>query len=255
MSIVGESLRPWSSRARKQPNGALSTQLRCARPDCVALAGNATSPADSSALEQACERVERVRLDRIREPSRSAAVLARMPEQPRGVRVAAVGKATAQVLRQRGWQVDVVPDDAEAGALVTALASEIKAGTRVLYPASSRALPTMSKGLAQLGAEVTQVEAYRTERAALDVAECRQWIERGSVGAVTFASPSAVHRAGTGPGQSGSRSAAVQRRAPLPSVPRRRAPWPNAATCAVVAEAATLAGLAATALRALQTRH
>ena len=62
----------------------------------------------------------------------------------------------------------------------------------MLYPASSRALPTIAKGLAQLGAQVTQVEAYRTEAASLDVASCREWIERNEIGAVTFASPSAV---------------------------------------------------------------
>jgi uroporphyrinogen-III synthase len=64
---------------------------------------------------------------------------------------------------------------------------------RILYPASSRALPTIAAGLTQLGAEVIQVEAYRTESSnALDVEDCRSWIARGSIGAVTFASPSAV---------------------------------------------------------------
>ena len=37
-----------------------------------------------------------------------------------------------------------------------------------------------------------QVEAYRTSPAALDVEDCRAWIARGGIGAVTFASPSAV---------------------------------------------------------------
>ena len=63
---------------------------------------------------------------------------------------------------------------------------------KILFPASSRALPTIAAGLTQLGAEVTQVEAYRTEAAALDVADCREWIARAGIGAVTFASPSAV---------------------------------------------------------------
>ena len=61
--------------------------------------------------------------------------------------------------------------------LARALAAE-GAGLRVLYPASSRALPTIAAGLRQLGAEVLQVEAYRTEGAALDVAHCRDWIAR-----------------------------------------------------------------------------
>ena len=48
-------------------------------------------------------------------------------------------------------------------------------------------------GLTQLGAKVTTVEAYRTvSGTALDVEDCRSWIARAAVGAVTFASPSAV---------------------------------------------------------------
>jgi uroporphyrinogen-III synthase len=129
-----------------------------------------------------------------------AAVTHIMPAAPAGVRIAAVGRATAQVLRQRGWPVDLLPSEANAAALVQAFASEATGngmkdikGARILFPASSRALPTISAGLTQLGAEVVQVEAYRTESSAsLDVEACRSWIARGSIGAVTFASPSAV---------------------------------------------------------------
>ncbi|MGC1728728.1 MAG: uroporphyrinogen-III synthase, partial [Steroidobacteraceae bacterium] len=124
-----------------------------------------------------------------------AAVLERLPAAPAGVRVAAIGRATAQVLRQRGWPVDLTPDEANAGALIGALAARVTQadrGVRFLYPASSRALPTLAAGLKALGFEVTQVEAYRTEPAALDVEGCRAWIQRRAVGAVTFASPSAV---------------------------------------------------------------
>ncbi|TLZ13008.1 MAG: uroporphyrinogen-III synthase [Gammaproteobacteria bacterium] len=124
-----------------------------------------------------------------------AAVLERLPAAPVGVRVAALGKASAQVLRQRGWPVDLVPHEANAAALIATFAAQWQpsdAGVRVLYPASSRALPTIAAGLTQLGAQVTQVEAYRTEGSALDVDDCRAWIARGGVGAVTFASPSAV---------------------------------------------------------------
>ena len=141
-----------------------------------------------------------------------AAVTGQMATPPAGVRIAAVGQATAQVLRQRGWPVDLLPSDSNAAALVDAFAAEAGLDTaqrsadahygnraqpaarpRILYPASSRALPTIAAGLTQLGAEVIQVEAYRTESSnALDVEDCRSWIARGSIGAVTFASPSAV---------------------------------------------------------------
>src|SRR5271170_2357925 len=126
-----------------------------------------------------------------------AAVLERLPAAPPGLRVAAVGKATAQVLQRRGWPVDLVPDEGSAAALVAEFAARWAAdekdqGKRVLYPASSRALPTIAAGLKNLGAVVTQVEAYHTDPAALDVSACRQWTARGSIAAVTFASPSAV---------------------------------------------------------------
>jgi uroporphyrinogen-III synthase len=124
-----------------------------------------------------------------------AAVTQILSAPPEGIKIAAVGQATAQVLRQRGWPVDLLPTDANAAALVETFAAEAVTlkGMRVLFPASSRALPTIASGLAQLGAEVVQVEAYRTESsAALDVEDCRSWISRGGIGAVTFASPSAV---------------------------------------------------------------
>src|SRR5215469_12464528 len=110
------------------------------------------------------------------------------------MRTAAVGRATAAVLKQHGWPVDLVPAEPSAASLVAAFAASGSArGARILYPASSRALPTLATGLTQLGAEVTTVEAYRmVSGTALDVEDCRSWIAREGVGAVTFASPSAV---------------------------------------------------------------
>ncbi|MGB6449333.1 MAG: uroporphyrinogen-III synthase, partial [Steroidobacteraceae bacterium] len=85
-----------------------------------------------------------------------------------------------------------VPEQASAAALIAALAPVIGRGARVLFPASSRALATIAAGLRELGAEVHQVEAYRTDAAGLDVSACRSWVDRGAVGAVTFTSPSGV---------------------------------------------------------------
>jgi uroporphyrinogen-III synthase len=49
-----------------------------------------------------------------------AAVCELLPAPPAGVRVAAVGEATAQELRARGWPVHLVPGEAHAAALVPA---------------------------------------------------------------------------------------------------------------------------------------
>ncbi len=183
-----------------------------------------------------------------------AAVLERLPTAPAGVRIAAVGKATALTLRQRGWPVDLVPDEGNAAALIAAFAarwSDADAGVRVLYPASSRALPTIAAGLTQLGARVTQVEAYRTESAALDVVEARALIARGAVGAVTFASPSAVTELARALGTEDFQRLLAGAAAVV--IGRTTARELAARGCnPVVAESATLQGLARATLRLLQ---
>jgi uroporphyrinogen III methyltransferase / synthase len=185
-----------------------------------------------------------------------AAVLAELAKAPAGVKVAAIGRATAQVLRQRGWPADLVPEEASAAALVQAFASrpELTRGARrMLYPASSRALPTLAAGLRQLGAEVTQVEAYRTESAPLDVADCRDWIAREAVGAVTFTSPSAVDELARALGEADFMRL-LNSAAPV-AIGRTTARALSArGHSAVVASSATLAGVASTTLRVMQSR-
>jgi uroporphyrinogen-III synthase len=260
---------------------------------------------ETGPLEEALERVQA--FDWIVFASRHAvaAVTERMAMAPAGVRIAAVGQATARVLRQRGWPVDLLPSEANAAALVAAFAAEdaVRAdkgseshafrspiesaagdfrqsdkgseshafrspiesaagdfrqsikGARILYPASSRALPTIAAGLSQLGAEVVQVEAYRTESASsLDVEDCRSWITREGVGAVTFASPSAVEELERALGKddfgrllSTATAVAIGPTTARALAERGRAP--------ALAESATLRGLALTTFRLLQTRH
>jgi uroporphyrinogen-III synthase len=100
---------------------------------------------------------------------------------------------------------------------------------------------------------VTQVEAYRTETGTLDVAECRAWIERGEVGAVTFTSPSAVTELARALGERD--FARLLDRAPPVAIGRTTARELAArGRSAAVAEPSTLAGLALTTFRLLQAR-
>jgi uroporphyrinogen-III synthase len=186
-----------------------------------------------------------------------AAVTGLEATQPANLKVAAVGQATAQVLRQRGWSVDLLPDDSNAAALVDAFAAAkvVGPGINVFFPASSRALPTIATGLRQLGAEVTQVEAYRTESAsALDVEDCRAWIARDGVAAVTFASPSAVDELEHALGKkdfdrllSGAPAVAIGPTTAKALTERGHTP--------ALAESASLQGLAHTTHRILQSRE
>lgn len=148
-------------------------------------------PSDPQPLEDALGRI--ADFDWIVFASRHAveAVAPRFGSPP-SPHVAAVGQATAEALRSQGWRPEVVPAEARAEELVAALAEHLAPGARVLFPASSRALPTLGEGLRRLGAEVVQVEAYRNEAAPLDLTACRAAIDGGAVGAVTFTSPSCV---------------------------------------------------------------
>jgi uroporphyrinogen-III synthase len=176
-------------------DGPLSSELRNLGLPVLLWPAVSVAMADLGPLEAALARVDSYQWVVFASRHAVAAVTQLKAAQPGNLKVAAVCHATAQVLRQRGWSVDLLPEDSNAAALVEAFeaAKVIGPGTRILFPASSRALPTIAAGLRQLGAEVLQVEAYRTESASsLDVADCRSWIDRGGIGAVTFASPSAV---------------------------------------------------------------
>jgi uroporphyrinogen III methyltransferase / synthase len=235
-------------------DGPLSRELKDLGLDVLLWPAVSVSPADPAPLAAALEQVHSFAWIVFASRHAVAAVLEQLPAPPASVRVAAIGQATAQVLRQRGWTVDLVPDEANAAALVAAMgAQKLAAGARVLYPASSRALPMIAAGLTQLGARVTQVEAYRTEGTALDVAECHAWIERDGVAAVTFASPSAVAELAQALGPkdfqrllTGAAAVAIGSTTARELTARGHQ--------AVVASTATLHGLAQTTLRLLQTR-
>lgn len=235
-------------------DGPLSSQLRTLGLPVLVWPAVATSPSDSGHLDAALAQLEQ--FDWIVFASRHAvaAVIERVAVRPPALKVAAVGQATAQVLNQRGWSVDLLPDDSNAAALVAAFEARVERPCKVLFPASSRALPTIAAGLSQLGAEVVQVEAYRTEPAALDIEECKSWIARDAIGAVTFASPSAVIELERSLGkESFDRLLAA---APAVAIgPTTARELTDRGRAPVLAESATLQGLARTTHRLMQSRQ
>ncbi len=91
-----------------------------------------------------------------------------------GVRVAAVGPATADALRRSGVEPDLVPAEHSARGLVEEFPDRAGAGSgRVLFPCADLAPGTIAEGLGQKGWDVRRVEAYRTvARAAPEPALC-----------------------------------------------------------------------------------
>lgn len=260
MRVSVESSAPPAAKAvvvtrAEKPDGPLSSALRGLGLEVLLWPAVSMQSANTPLLREAAKSLQQ--FDWIVFASRQAvaAITAHALTRPSALRVAAVGQATAQVLKQRGWEVHLIPSEANAEALVAAFATEASVkGKRVLFPASSRALPTITAGLTQLGAQVTQVEAYRTEAAPLNLEDCRSWIARDGIGAVTFASPSAVVEL--------ERALGSQDFARLLERSRAIAIGPTTARVlsergrpAILAESTTLQGLALTTYRILQTRQ
>ena len=248
-------LKPVVVTRAEERDGPLSTELKSLGLPVLVWAAVRVLPADAAALDEAVGRAQS--FDWIVFTSRHAvaAVTARLPAPPAGMRTAAVGRATAAVLRQHGWPVDLVPGEPSAAGLVAAFAaSGCAQSSRVLYPASSRALPTLAAGLTRLGAQVTTVEAYRlASGTALDVDDCRSWIARDAVGAVTFASPSAVAELESALGQEDFRR--LLGHAPAVAIgPTTARALTERGYTPKLAESATLRGLARSSLHAMRAQ-
>ena len=108
-------------------------------------------------------------------------------------RVAAVGPATAKAARDLGYAVGHVAQEATGRGLAEGLAENVR-GQSVLLPRSDKARADLPKTLAEAGARVTDVVAYRTVAPGADAEQALAQIRAGHVDAVVFASPSAFER-------------------------------------------------------------
>jgi uroporphyrinogen III methyltransferase/synthase len=111
-----------------------------------------------------------------------------------GVRVAAVGRATARDLASRGLRADLIPGSESSEGLVASFsqggpgspAPLLFPKDRVFLPCSDQALPVIDKGLTALGALVDKVTAYRN----VPVDEVPLGIDLDQLDEVVLTSPS-----------------------------------------------------------------
>lgn len=110
-----------------------------------------------------------------------------------GLKVSAVGPATAGALLERGIAVDTIPERFVAEALLDVLtARDDVAGSRILYVTAEGARDVLPQGLRAIGADVDAVQAYRSITDDAGSARLARAIESGKVHLVTFTSASAV---------------------------------------------------------------
>lgn len=107
-----------------------------------------------------------------------------------GPDVAAIGRATAAALAERGVKADLVPAVATSEGLLAAFPPPPEAGSRqVLIPGAAARREVLAAGLAVAGWQPEPVEAYRTVRPPVEGSSLRRL---AGADAVTFASASAV---------------------------------------------------------------
>ncbi len=109
-----------------------------------------------------------------------------------GVRIAAVGPATAEAARNAGLQVAHIATKHQGVALAEELGAEVS-GKRVLLPRSDRANQDLVVLLNRVGALVSEVIAYKTVPAMEQDLRNHEAVLRQGADAVFFFSPSAVH--------------------------------------------------------------
>jgi len=121
----------------------------------------------------------------------------------KGIRLAAIGPATASELRARGLEPDFVPSEFVAEGVLEGMKKEDLRGKRILLPRAAKARDLLPNALTERGAKVTVVEAYRTERPEADFAGISEKLHQGEVDVAAFTSSSTVHHFLAGIGQQG----------------------------------------------------
>ncbi|HHL40734.1 MAG TPA: uroporphyrinogen-III C-methyltransferase [Deltaproteobacteria bacterium] len=110
----------------------------------------------------------------------------------KGVRLCAIGPATASALRELGLNVDLTPKKFVAESVIEALRARGIKGRRFLLPRALKAREVLPEAIRRLGGHIDVVPAYRTVRPVKQAALLRKTLREGGVDAVTFTSSSTV---------------------------------------------------------------
>lgn len=115
-------------------------------------------------------------------------------EPLRGVRIGAIGPATAEAIRRRGLRVEVLPERFQAEGLVEALsksAGQIR-GKRFLVPRAEQARSVLPEALRRGGARVDVIAVYRAVVPESTRSEIGRAFSSAPPDIVTFTSSSTV---------------------------------------------------------------
>ena len=123
---------------------------------------------------------------------RCAALVLPLDKVFAGIKIAAVGPATAEAVTAAGLPVNFISRIHTGVALAEELSAETQK-KRVFLPRSDRANPDLIEVLNLHGWQVTPVVAYKTVSPNSDSADLQESLLHGDADAILFFSPSAVH--------------------------------------------------------------
>ncbi len=108
-----------------------------------------------------------------------------------GIRVAAIGPATARALEKRGIAAHFIPEEYVAEAMVEGMGDVRSQG--ILLPRADIAREALADGLRKKGATVDEIAAYHTlivDAHDSETLNLRAMLQRGEIDAITFTSAS-----------------------------------------------------------------
>ncbi|WP_322907951.1 uroporphyrinogen-III C-methyltransferase [Paenibacillus campi] len=107
-------------------------------------------------------------------------------------RIAAVGPATRDALRNHGICATTLPQKFHAEGLLEHLTGELMTGQKVLLPRGDLARAWLPQALTELGLSVTEIDTYETVLVGEDDLELKKLLAEQAIHAVTFTSSSTV---------------------------------------------------------------
>lgn len=107
-------------------------------------------------------------------------------------KIAAVGPATAQALKERGVIPVELPGKFQAEGMIETLGGHLEPGDKVLLPRGDLARTWLPEKLEEMGLEVTAVDTYQTVITEDEDRELIRLLEEGAIHVITFTSSSTV---------------------------------------------------------------
>lgn len=107
-------------------------------------------------------------------------------------KIAAIGTATADKLKNYGIIADKIPTMFKAEGILEVLQNDIQKGSKVLIPRAQKAREALPIGLRQMGAIVDVAETYCTKMADTNKDDIKDLLKNNQIDMVTFTSSSTV---------------------------------------------------------------